>query len=161
MIAAGVGLAAVAGIARYYKRKPKPTEEELERARREVLARTGRITDGTILETILDSMRSSMTGAAWDIPATEGRPEMSAGMQVDAAVSAGAAPQIIVYNYRIAGVSYECAQDVSMLADRLQGIRTDLPIQVRYAPHNPGNSIVVAEGWSGLRLISANPFRSG
>ena len=70
-------------------------------------------------------------------------------------------PQIILYNYRIAGVSYECAQDVSMLADRVDGIRTDLPVQVRYAPHNPGNSIVVAESWSGLRLISSNPFRAG
>jgi hypothetical protein len=28
----------------------------------------------------------------------------------------------------------------------------DLPIQIRYDPHNPANSIVVAESWSGLRL---------
>ena len=67
------------------------------------------------------------------------------------------APHLIVYNYRIGGVSYECAQDVTMLAEHVQGIRTDLPIQVRYEPHNPGNSIVVAETWSGLRLISSQP----
>jgi hypothetical protein len=65
-------------------------------------------------------------------------------------------PHIIVYNYRIAGVTYECAQDVSALAEHVHGIRTDLPVQVRYAPHNPANSIVVAESWSGLRLRSVH-----
>ncbi len=69
-------------------------------------------------------------------------------------------PQIIVYNYRIAGVTYECAQDVTALAEYVHGIRTDLPIQVRYAPHNPGNSIVVAESWSGLRLSSSHPYQA-
>lgn len=162
LIAAGVGVAAAAGIASYYLRRPKPSEEELERARREALARTGRITDGTILET----MRRSMADALHDSPppgasagGEDGAPDSIGGeIQMAATVLP---PQIILYNYRIAGVSYECAQDVSMLADRVNGIRTDLPIQVRYAPHNPGNSIVVAESWSGLRLISANPFRGG
>src|SRR5258706_152316 len=64
-------------------------------------------------------------------------------------------PDIIVYNYRIGGVTYEYAQDVTTLADYVHNIRTDLPIQVRYAPHNPANSIVVAETWSGLRLSSS------
>jgi hypothetical protein len=71
----------------------------------------------------------------------------------------GPTPDIIVYNYRIAGVTYECAQDVTTLAEYVHGIRTDLPIQVRYAPHNPGNSIVVAETWSGLRLSSSHPYQ--
>ena len=39
-------------------------------------------------------------------------------------------------------------------------IRTDLPIQVRYAPHNPANSIIVAESWSGLRLNSSRPYHA-
>ena len=60
--------------------------------------------------------------------------------------------------YDVAGVTYECAQDVTMLAEHVQNIRTDLPIQVRYAPHNPANSIVVAETWSGLRLNSSRPY---
>jgi hypothetical protein len=76
--------------------------------------------------------------------------------EVDPALDSVPAPSIIVYNYRIAGVTYECAQDVSALADRVHGIRTDLPIQVRYSPRNPANSIVVAESWSGLRLSSPN-----
>ena len=69
-------------------------------------------------------------------------------------------PDMIVYVYRIAGVTYECAQDVTMLAELVQGVRTDLPIQVRYAPQNPANSIVVAETWSGLRLSSSQPSRN-
>ncbi len=46
-------------------------------------------------------------------------------------------PQLIVYNYRIAGVAYEAAQDVTTLSDLVRDVRTDLPIQVRYEPHNP------------------------
>ncbi len=72
----------------------------------------------------------------------------------------GPTPQIIVYNYRIAGVTYECAQDVTALAEYVHGIRTDLPIQVRYLPQNPANSIVVAESWSGLRLSSSHPYQA-
>ena len=161
LIAAGVGAAAAAGIASYYMRRPKPSEEELERARREVLARTGRITDGTILDTI----RGSMASAVQDALMTE--TDFTAGSEPqkpsipETSDAAALPPEMILYNYRIAGVSYECAQDVSMLADQVHGIRTDLPIQVRYAPHNPGNSIVVAESWSGLRLISSNPFHAG
>jgi hypothetical protein len=81
---------------------------------------------------------------------------------VDATVSvddSGLTPRMIVYNYRIAGVTYECAQDVTALAELVHGIRTDLPIQVRYAPQNPANSIVVAETWSGLRLSATNPYQ--
>jgi hypothetical protein len=66
-------------------------------------------------------------------------------------------PEMIVYVYRIAGVTYECAQDVTMLPELVYGVRTDLPIQVRYAPQNPANSIVVAETWSGLRLGARAP----
>ena len=64
---------------------------------------------------------------------------------------------MIVYNYRIGGVSYEAAQDVTTLAEMVRDVRTDLPVQVRYEPHNPANSIVVAEGWNGLRLSSDVP----
>jgi hypothetical protein len=66
-------------------------------------------------------------------------------------------PRLIVYEYRIGGVTYEAAQDVTALAELVRDVRTDLPVQVRYEPHNPANSIVVAEGWSGLRLSSDVP----
>jgi hypothetical protein len=66
-------------------------------------------------------------------------------------------PRLLIYDYRIAGVTYECAQDVTSLAEHVRDIRTDLPIQVRYDLHNPGNSIVVADSWSGLRLTAHHP----
>jgi hypothetical protein len=136
------GVATAAGVATYVLTRRKPTPEEIERERRELLARSGRITDGTIMDTMITEARNSSASV----------PEMSSP-----ADNPILTPQIIVYNYRIAGVTYECAQDVTTLAEYVHGIRTDLPIQVRYLPQNPANSIVVAESWSGLRLGSSHP----
>jgi len=134
LAALGAGVVAAISVSIYFLTRKRPTAEEIERERRDMLAHIGRITDGTIMDTMINQAAS----------AASGEPEMP-----DAATLA---PNIIVYNYRIAGVTYECAQDVSALAEQVRGIRSDLPIQVRYAPHNPGNSIVVADSWSGLRL---------
>lgn len=112
----------MAGVAWYALRRPEPSAEEIEWERRTLLASTGRITDGSIT----------------DVPSQQDGPT--------------AEPLIIVYNYRIAGVTYECAQDVTILAEHVRDVRADLPIQVRYDLHNPANSIIVAESWSGLRL---------
>jgi hypothetical protein len=144
LAAIGVGVVAAVGVASYVLTRRKPTAEEVERERRELLARSGRITDGTIMDTMITETRS----AAVSIP------------EVLDAVDSAPTPQIIVYNYRIAGVTYECAQDVTALAEYVHGIRTDLPIQVRYAPQNPANSIIVAESWSGLRLSSSHPYQA-
>jgi hypothetical protein len=143
--AIGVGVVAAAGVASYVMTRRKPTAEEMERERRDLLARSGRITDGTIMDTMIMETRSA------DSKASE------ASTQPDGSAPT---PDIIVYNYRIAGVTYECAQDVTTLAEYVHGIRTDLPIQVRYAPHNPANSIIVAESWSGLRLNSSHPYQA-
>jgi hypothetical protein len=118
--------AAIGGVAWYFLRRPRPTAEEIEHARRVHIASVGRITDGSITD------------------APYGQEETQA-------------PQLIVYNYRIGGVSYEAAQDVTALGELVRDVRTDLPVQVRYEPHNPANSIVVAESWSGLRLSSDVP----
>lgn len=131
--AIAVGATALAGFAWYYLRRPRPTPEEIERNRREFLANTGRITDGSITDV-------SVT----DLSVIREEPTFT--------------PQVIMYNYRIAGVSYECGQVVTALADHVRDIRIDLPIQVRYNPHNPADSIVVAESWSGLRMESARPY---
>jgi hypothetical protein len=143
--AIGVGVVTAVGVASYVLTRRKPTAEEMERERRDLLARSGRITDGTIMDTMIMETRSADSKAS----ETSTEPDGS-----------GPTPDIIVYNYRIAGVTYECAQDVTTLAQYVHGIRTDLPIQVRYAPHNPANSIVVAETWSGLRLNSSHPYQA-
>ena len=62
------------------------------------------------------------------------------------------APDLLLFRYRIAGVTYDCGQDVTMLAEQTAGYRLDQPVQVRYDPRNPGNSIIVSEEWSGLRM---------
>jgi hypothetical protein len=120
--AVAVGATAAAGIVLYLLTRTRLTPEELERNRRDLIATTGRITDGSITDLSSPPEDPSPT------------------------------PNVIVYSYRIGGVAYECAQVVTGLADHVRDIRIDLPIQVRYDPHNPGNSIVVADSWSGLRL---------
>jgi hypothetical protein len=59
----------------------------------------------------------------------------------------------LLFSYRIAGVNYECSQDISSLCDIVQvsEVRAGFPCNVRYQPGNPHNSIVVAENWTGLR----------
>ncbi|MBZ5612076.1 MAG: hypothetical protein LAP87_27675 [Acidobacteriia bacterium] len=59
---------------------------------------------------------------------------------------------LLFYTYAVRGVEYTASQDVSGLK---QYIPADLsvlaPVGVRYDAKNPANSIVLAEGWSGLR----------
>ncbi len=101
----------------------QPTAEELERRRRRRLGQVGRIIDGMITDVIDE----------------EGQP-------VD-----GKHPNVVVYSYNIAGVVYACAQDVSKLGGVMQGFRIDLPVQVKYDPRNPYDSIIVSEEWKGFR----------
>jgi hypothetical protein len=63
------------------------------------------------------------------------------------------AATMLIYQYDVAGVSYEASQDVTYLRQRinLQSCRLGLPTSVRFDPQNPGNSIVVSERWMGLR----------
>ena len=139
--AVSIAVVTAVGFATYVLTRKRPSAEELERERRDLLAATGRITDGTIMDTMI-SESGIPSSSDPSIPSGDPPP----------------IPRIIVYNYRIAGVTYECAQDVTTLSEYVRGIRSDLPIQVRYAPHNPANSIVVADTWSGLRLNSTQPL---
>ena len=63
---------------------------------------------------------------------------------------------LVFYSYAVRGVEYTASQDVSRLAHR---VPTDLSamgaVSVKYDPRNPANSIVIAEEWSGLRVIRA------
>jgi hypothetical protein len=105
------------------RRKPKKPAE-LERERRTWLDGIGRITDGTVIDV----------------------QEMAQNDDHHAAV-------LLIYKYDVAGVSYECSQDVTYLRQwiNLHSCRLGLPTSVKYDPHNPGNSLVVSESWMGLR----------
>lgn len=138
------GVAATLGVAAYifYNRRPNP--DEVERQRREFLATRGRITDATLVDTGLDR-RVEMSQV-----------EISAEPQPE-----DSPPNVLRYQYKVGGVGYESLQDVGRLSEHVRHVRVDLPIQVRYDPKNPGNSIVVAESWSGLRAGLAADLGKG
>jgi hypothetical protein len=60
--------------------------------------------------------------------------------------------RLVVYEYSVAQVTYNAAQDISTIAEAVtvEGICDGLPARIKYDPQNPGDSIVVCEGWSGL-----------
>ena len=61
---------------------------------------------------------------------------------------------MLIYEYRIGGVDYECSQDITHMGHvvTVAHVRAGFPCSVRYQPGTPQNSIVVAESWSGLRV---------
>ena len=132
-----VAAMAIAGVVYWMSRK-RPSPDELERDRRDVLVQRGRIIDATVLD--INELS----------PEESDRP---LGMQ------------LILYQYDVAGVTYECSQDVTLLQHvvDIHKIRLSFPASVRYDPHNPGNSLIVAENWSGLRdtanSIPLHPLR--
>jgi hypothetical protein len=122
-LVAAGGVAVLGSYALMRRRKPKGPAE-LERERRVWLDGIGRITDGTVID-------------VHEMAPTDGH---------HAAV-------LLIYKYDVAGVSYECSQDVTYLRQwiNLHSCRLGLPTSVKYDPHNPGNSLVVSESWMGLR----------
>lgn len=138
-----VGAALALGVALYGCLRRKPDPAEIERRRRLFLAEHGRITDASLLDSNLPDS---------GLPAPSGADSVTSQRAEDPARPAEPVPAVLLYHYRVSGVTYESAQDVSLLADYVRNVRIDLPIQVRYDPHNPTNSIVVSEAWSGLRL---------
>jgi hypothetical protein len=74
-------------------------------------------------------------------------------LDVQEVTTDGKSLQLIIYQYEIAGVEYNCSQDVTLLRHwvNLHSCRLGLPTSVKYDPQNPGNSIIVTEQWIGLR----------
>ena len=72
----------------------------------------------------------------------------------------GSPIQLLIYTYDVAGVSYEASQEVTHLRQHIDmhSCRIGLPASIKYDPQNPGNSIVIAEGWSGLRTGKILPL---
>lgn len=118
VVVAGLGAAGVWMILR-----KRPSAEELEVARRQLLTQSGRLVDGTLLDVC-------------EISAPDGRKLT-----------------MLHYEYRMGGVDYECTQDVTGMKDVVDvaTVRAGFPCSVRYQPGNVQNSIVVSEKWSGLR----------
>ena len=106
-----------------WTRRHRKTPEQRERERRSRISETGRITDGTVI----DVSHLDLNGSG----------EM----------------QLLIYQYDVAGVSYEASQDITHLRHMvdLHSCRIGLPASIKYDPTNPCNSIVVAETWTGIR----------
>ncbi len=121
----GAGLASVAAlgaVAAWLVLRKRPSAEELERARRQFLVQSGRLVDGMLLD-------------VYDVDGEGGQSRT-----------------MLLFNYRIGGVDYECSQDITALRGVVDAanVRAGFPCTARYQPGNPQNSIVVAEGWTGL-----------
>jgi hypothetical protein len=122
LVFVGSGAAAALG-AYYWARSHRKTPEQREQERRQRLATSGRITDGTVLD--------------FREYADDGQP----------------AVQLLIYTYDVAGVSYECSQDITRLRQRVDSHSCQIgaPASIKYDPQSPGNSIVISEQWTGLR----------
>jgi hypothetical protein len=118
-----LGLAGLSVAVVAWARRHRKTPDQRERERRLRISNSGRITDGTVID--VSEMRLNGTDEL----------------------------QLIIYQYDVAGVSYEASQDVTQLRHRvdLHSCRLGLPASIKYDPTNPGNSIVIAENWTGLR----------
>ena len=123
-ISAGLALVACAGggVAWFFLRH-RPTADEMERARREYLAQSGRLVDGMLLDML--------------------------EMEVDDR----GLRTMLIFSYRIAGVEYQCSQDITgvLNAQDITQVKIGYPCSVRYQPGKPQDSIVIAEEWCGLR----------
>jgi len=118
---AGALLLLVVGLLLACRRRKTP--EDRERERRQRISQHGRITDGNIL----DVQEVELNGRGW--------------------------AQMLIFQYDVAGVTYEASQDITYLRHQvdLYSCRLGVATSVKYDTQNPGDSIVVAEGWTGLR----------
>lgn len=66
-----------------------------------------------------------------------------------------AGADLIHYQYELRGVGYSASQDISTLRHLLpeDPARLAGPVNVKYDPRNPANSIVLCEEWSGLPAV--------
>jgi hypothetical protein len=140
---AGLVLLAGVGIVFWLRRKPVDPNE-IERERRAYLNRVGRIVEGQVLEVV-------ERGHPTIIANVDPEPFGVSKRRQDAAV-ADISQKLLYYTYAISGVTYETAQDITGLDERLHLTRvaSGQTASVKYDPSNPSNSILLADDWSGL-----------
>jgi hypothetical protein len=145
---AGLVVMAAIGIILWLRRKPID-DSEIERQRRAYLNKVGRIVEGKIIE-ISENAVPADEAKHHSTPAKH-NPVSSSGAKITAAAANGT-QRLIYYTYSISGVTYETAQDVTGLEERLHLKRAAVgqTASVKYDPSNPSNSILLADDWSGL-----------
>lgn len=141
---AGALVAAAAAVVLHQVFRKPPDPEDEERRRRSQLNQVGRIVEGLVVELV------ESQSPAQDSSSSDGT-SRSKGLVPEAA-SASTLRRLVRYSYSIAGVTYETAQDVTGLEERLclERLAAGQPASVKYDPSNPSNSILVADDWSGI-----------
>jgi hypothetical protein len=139
--AAVVGTAAAVMLHRVFQKPEDP--DGAERRRRFELNQVGRIVEGLVVELV-------ETPASAPVVQDSGMFSRRAS-GTSGAISSGVR-RLIRYSYSISGVTYETAQDVTGLEERLclERLAAGQPASVKYDPSNPSNSILVADDWSGI-----------
>ena len=144
MAGAGALVAAAAAVVlqQVFRKPPDPEDEE--RRRRSQLNQVGRIVEGLVVE-LVESQGPEQSSSNSDGASRR------KGLVPEAA-SANSLRRLVRYSYSIAGVTYETAQDVTGLEERLclERLAAGQPASVKYDPSNPSNSILVADDWSGI-----------
>jgi hypothetical protein len=139
------GLIVLAAVGMIFWLKKKPADEnEIERQRRSYLNRVGRIVEGQVLE-ITDHKAAAA-------PSNDHSKAAGLFARHHARASSNGSQRLLYYTYSISGVTYETAQDITGLEERLHLTRvaTGQIASVKYDPSNPSNSILLADDWSGL-----------
>jgi hypothetical protein len=117
-------LAAAAAGYLLWRRWRRPTAEQVEQARRLRVHAVGRLAAGEIVEML---------------------PAPGEG-------AAGALAPTLVYQYEVGGVTYQVSQALHLVpvAFDPQSWIPGWPVEVKFDPANPGNSIIACEHWQGL-----------
>jgi hypothetical protein len=146
------GLAVLAGmlVVLWLRRKPA-TSHDLEHQRRAYLNRVGRIVEGQVLE-IVDHSHAANSGQQAAGNEKAGIIPTGFLTKRQSLAHADGPQKLLYYTYAISGVTYETAQDVTGLEERLylSRVAAGQTASVKYDPSNPSNSILLADDWSGL-----------
>ena len=147
------GFAVLAAISMFFLfRKKEEDEIELERQRRAYLNRVGRIVEGHVVEFSIPGRITPESTTSPKVPETAPADAAPTTVNNRPAPAADGSQRLLYYSYSISGVTYETAQDISGLEERLHlsKIATGQTASVKYDPSNPSNSILIADDWSGL-----------
>ncbi|MGA2483610.1 MAG: hypothetical protein ABSF92_10905 [Candidatus Acidiferrales bacterium] len=139
LLAAGGLLLAVVLMAVFSLLRRPPDPDEIERKRRAHLNQIGRICEGQIVELVEQS---------------PGEPNGRRGLGLSRRSAADSRRRkLVCYSYSISGVTYQTAQDITGLEERifLNRVVSGQSASIKYDAANPSNSILLAEDWSGLR----------
>lgn len=140
ILPAAGAIAAAAGLLIYWVRRRPDNPDEVERQRRAFLNKIGRICEGQVIEMV--EPRGPL-----ESPSPTGRI-----IRKSISTQSLVGRKLLCYTYSISGVTYETAQDITGLEQRihLERVAAGQPASVKYDPSNPSNSILIADDWLGL-----------